>query len=114
MDQVGGLGDVVTGLGRACLQRGHAVRVILPFYECLNEASVQDLTKQLDFNCPKVGLLSLDQLCASHLADLADLACNHVPDRGCKAKMGNSGQYLTEPGLQRCCSRPAVPRCNRL
>ena len=52
--QVGGLGDVVTGLGRACLQRGHAVSVILPFYECLPEAGIQDLTRQMDFNCPKV------------------------------------------------------------
>ena len=105
---------MVTGLGRACLQRGHAVRVILPFYECLPEAGIQDLTKQLDFNCPKVGPLSLDQLSASHLADLADLACKHVPDRGCKAKFGDSGHYLTEPDLQRCSSHPAVPRCNEL
>ena len=54
LTQVGGLGDVVTGLGRACLQRGHAVSVILPFYECLPEAGVQDLTRHMDFNCPKV------------------------------------------------------------
>ncbi|KIY93888.1 starch synthase [Monoraphidium neglectum] len=33
--KVGGLGDVVTGLARACLARGHAVNVLLPFYECL-------------------------------------------------------------------------------
>ena len=28
--QVGGLGDVVTGLARACLARGHNVEVMLP------------------------------------------------------------------------------------
>ena len=33
--QVGGLGDVVTGLARVCLARGHAVTVLLPYYECL-------------------------------------------------------------------------------
>ena len=31
--QVGGLGDVVTGLARSCLARGHQVSVIMPFYE---------------------------------------------------------------------------------
>uniref|UniRef100_A0A803LZ43 starch synthase n=1 Tax=Chenopodium quinoa TaxID=63459 RepID=A0A803LZ43_CHEQI len=33
--KVGGLGDVVTGLARACLSRGHTVDIMLPFYECL-------------------------------------------------------------------------------
>ncbi|KAF3970148.1 hypothetical protein CMV_006129 [Castanea mollissima] len=31
--KVGGLGDVVTGLARACLSRGHTVDIMLPFYE---------------------------------------------------------------------------------
>jgi starch synthase len=35
--KVGGLGDVVTGLARACLARGHRVQVALPFYEFLKE-----------------------------------------------------------------------------
>ena len=35
LKQVGGLGDVVTGLARVCLARGHDVCVLLPFYECL-------------------------------------------------------------------------------
>lgn len=52
--QVGGLGDVVTGLGRACLQRGHTVEVCLPFYECLPEARVEDLRHERDFDVPKV------------------------------------------------------------
>lgn len=39
--QVGGLGDVVTGLARACLERGHHVQVIMPFYECLDQKQVR-------------------------------------------------------------------------
>jgi starch synthase len=35
--KVGGLGDVVTGLARACAARGHNVRVMLPFYQFLEE-----------------------------------------------------------------------------
>lgn len=38
--QVGGLGDVVTGLARACLARGHRVEVLLPFYECIDTSQV--------------------------------------------------------------------------
>ncbi|XP_073043399.1 uncharacterized protein [Primulina eburnea] len=41
--KVGGLGDVVTGLSRACLTRGHKVDVFLPFYECINEKQIKDL-----------------------------------------------------------------------
>eukprot|EP00884_Botryococcus_braunii_P005626 jgi/Botrbrau1/15064/Bobra.118_2s0012.1 len=51
--KVGGLGDVVTGLARACLAKGHVVEVVLPFYECLPEDQVQDLQHELDFDCPK-------------------------------------------------------------
>lgn len=42
--KVGGLGDVVTGLARACLCRGHRVEVMLPFYECLQKEQINDLT----------------------------------------------------------------------
>ncbi|XP_073132550.1 probable starch synthase 4, chloroplastic/amyloplastic isoform X5 [Henckelia pumila] len=42
--KVGGLGDVVTGLARACLTRGHKVDVFLPFYECINKQQINDLT----------------------------------------------------------------------
>ncbi|KAH9603359.1 hypothetical protein KSS87_006926 [Heliosperma pusillum] len=42
--KVGGLGDVVTGLARACLSRGHSVKVMLPFYECLPKQQLIDLT----------------------------------------------------------------------
>ncbi|XP_073290435.1 uncharacterized protein [Primulina huaijiensis] len=41
--KVGGLGDVVTGLARACLTRGHKVDVFLPFYECINKQQIKDL-----------------------------------------------------------------------
>ncbi|KAF3438192.1 hypothetical protein FNV43_RR20950 [Rhamnella rubrinervis] len=41
--KVGGLGDVVTGLARACLSRGHRVGV-MPFYECILKEQINDLT----------------------------------------------------------------------
>ncbi|KAH7572491.1 hypothetical protein JRO89_XS04G0264000 [Xanthoceras sorbifolium] len=41
--KVGGLGDVVTGLARACLSRGHAVDIMLPFYECIQKQQINDL-----------------------------------------------------------------------
>lgn len=51
--QVGGLGDVVTGLSRACIARGHAVEVILPYYQCIPDDAVEDLRHYMDFECPK-------------------------------------------------------------
>ncbi|BDA42114.1 Glycogen synthase 1 [Coccomyxa sp. Obi] len=51
--KVGGLGDVVTGLARACLARGHNVEVMLPFYESLPEDEIEDLHHERDFDCPK-------------------------------------------------------------
>lgn len=41
--KVGGLGDVVTGLARACLSRGHKVFIMLPFYECIQHQQIDDL-----------------------------------------------------------------------
>lgn len=51
--KVGGLGDVITGLSKACLQRGHHVRVVLPFYECLRDEDIEGLQHERDFDCPK-------------------------------------------------------------
>ncbi|XP_031374859.1 uncharacterized protein LOC116189363 isoform X2 [Punica granatum] len=42
--KVGGLGDVVTGLARACLSRGHTVDIMLPFYECIQKEQISELT----------------------------------------------------------------------
>ncbi|KAK3008774.1 hypothetical protein RJ639_015224, partial [Escallonia herrerae] len=41
--KVGGLGDVVTGLARTCLLRGHKVDIMLPFYECIQKQHISDL-----------------------------------------------------------------------
>jgi starch synthase len=38
--QVGGLGDVVTSLGRAVQEEGHKVEIILPKYDCMNYEQV--------------------------------------------------------------------------
>lgn len=51
--KVGGLGDVVTGLARACLTRGHKVEIMLPFYESLPRDAIEDLRHVQDFDCPK-------------------------------------------------------------
>ncbi|KAK2646172.1 hypothetical protein Ddye_021367 [Dipteronia dyeriana] len=48
--KVGGLGDVVTGLARACLSRGHAVDVMLPFYECIEKQQINDLALITEYN----------------------------------------------------------------
>lgn len=48
--KVGGLGDVVTGLARACLSRGHKVDVMLPFYECIQRQYIDDLALVHTYN----------------------------------------------------------------
>ncbi|GMJ14192.1 ARABIDOPSIS THALIANA STARCH SYNTHASE 4, starch synthase 4, STARCH SYNTHASE 4 [Hibiscus trionum] len=45
--KVGGLGDVVTGLGKALQKRGHLVEIVLPKYDCMQYDHVRDL-KALD------------------------------------------------------------------
>lgn len=50
--KVGGLGDVVTGLGLASLRRGHTVDAILPFYECIDTSQVDDLHLERTFDSP--------------------------------------------------------------
>jgi starch synthase len=39
---VGGLGDVVTGLGRSLQKKGHRVEIIIPKYETLDLSSVKN------------------------------------------------------------------------
>ncbi|KAK9741574.1 hypothetical protein RND81_03G114200 [Saponaria officinalis] len=48
--KVGGLGDVVTGLARACLSRGHTINVMLPFYECLPKQQLTELSLICTYN----------------------------------------------------------------
>ncbi|CAO2817857.1 unnamed protein product [Amaranthus hypochondriacus] len=48
--KVGGLGDVVTGLARACLSRDHTVDVMLPFYECLPKQQINKLNLICTYN----------------------------------------------------------------
>ncbi|KAL3520165.1 hypothetical protein ACH5RR_018314 [Cinchona calisaya] len=45
--KVGGLGDVVTGLGKALQKRGHLVEIVLPKYDCMQYELIRDL-KALD------------------------------------------------------------------
>lgn len=51
--KVGGLGDVVTGLAKACEVRGHRAEVVLPYYECIKEDQVEDIHHVMDFDVPK-------------------------------------------------------------
>ncbi|CAK7350256.1 unnamed protein product [Dovyalis caffra] len=41
--KVGGLGDVVTGLGKALQKRGHLVEIVLPKYDCMQYDRVHNL-----------------------------------------------------------------------
>ncbi|KAL6751578.1 soluble starch synthase [Haematococcus lacustris] len=51
--KVGGLGDVVSGLSKACIARGHAVSVIMPFYESLDQKQIEGLKHEMDIDVPK-------------------------------------------------------------
>ena len=48
--KVGGLGDVVTGLGRAVQEEGHEVVVYLPKYDCIDYSVVKNLQKAKSFH----------------------------------------------------------------
>jgi starch synthase len=62
--KVGGLADVVTGLSRECLARGHNVEVLLPFYEALDAgAHCEGLTPELEYDVP-TGRMQDGQLAA--------------------------------------------------
>ncbi|GAV83308.1 Glyco_transf_5 domain-containing protein [Cephalotus follicularis] len=41
--KVGGLGDVVAGLGKALQKRGHLVEIVLPKYDCMQYDRIRDL-----------------------------------------------------------------------
>ncbi|KAL1147263.1 hypothetical protein V6Z11_A10G042900 [Gossypium hirsutum] len=41
--KVGGLGDVVTGLGKTLQKKGHLVEIILPKYDCMQYDGIHDL-----------------------------------------------------------------------
>ncbi|KAL6784007.1 SSS3B [Auxenochlorella protothecoides x Auxenochlorella symbiontica] len=45
----GGLGDVVTALGRAVQEEGHEVEIVLPKYDCINYDLVEDLKLVKEF-----------------------------------------------------------------
>ena len=51
--KVGGLGDVVTGLSKECLAQGHSNEVILPYYECLPDSAIENLTFDRAYDVPK-------------------------------------------------------------
>lgn len=48
--KVGGLGDVVTGLGKALQKRGHLVEIVLPKYDCMEYERIRDL-RVFSFYC---------------------------------------------------------------
>jgi starch synthase len=47
--QVGGMGDVVTALGRAVQEEGHDVEVLVPKYDVINYNQVEDLVQDGSF-----------------------------------------------------------------
>jgi len=56
--QVGGMGDVVTALGRAVQEEGHKVEVILPKYDCIQYDEVR---QQVIISCCASGHLVLSK-----------------------------------------------------
>ncbi|GIL64573.1 hypothetical protein Vafri_18474 [Volvox africanus] len=48
--KVGGMGDVVTALGRAVQEQGHDLSVIVPKYDCINYKLVDSLVQENGFN----------------------------------------------------------------
>ena len=48
--KAGGLGDVVTALGRAVSDEGHDVEIVLPKYDCINYADVDGIQLIKEFN----------------------------------------------------------------
>ena len=48
--KAGGLGDVVTALGRAVMEEGHEVEVVLPKYDCIDYSAVKGLRLIREFN----------------------------------------------------------------
>lgn len=50
MLQVGGLGDVVTGLSKSLQKKGHLVEIVLPKYDCVQYDLIRDLRVWLLFD----------------------------------------------------------------
>ena len=87
---MGGLGDVVTGLARACLERGHDVEVLLPFYECLPTDQIEGLTHDMDFDCPK----------ARDRPFAVDAHCCHCPSTGSSEVVPRAYLLCTRPNSE--------------
>lgn len=49
MCQVGGLGDVVTGLGRALQKKHHRVEIIIPKYKTLDMSGIKNFKVRSSF-----------------------------------------------------------------
>lgn len=93
--QVGGLGDVVTGLSRACLMRGHHVVVVLPFYSSMPQDRIKDLTFDRDFHVPKVHPQVVIEI------TIFQVSRRHVAQSPCEYRLHGHGQL--EVGVY-CCT----------
>lgn len=54
--KVGGMGDVVTALGRAVKEEGHTVEVVVPKYDIINYNQVQELRQEGQFQYNNVNV----------------------------------------------------------
>ena len=85
--KVGGLGDVVTALGRAVQEEGHKVEVILPKYDCLQYEHIKVCVCVCVCVCARASACACVCMCASSYVSYC------IPSDSCTMRVmsGSSG-----------------------
>ena len=60
--KAGGLGDVVYGLSKCCMDAGHTISIILPYYDILDEKPLRNLKLAASFGAYEAYTATLDDL----------------------------------------------------
>jgi hypothetical protein len=92
------MGDVVTALARAVQEEGHAVRVIVPKYDCLNYAEARG-------PAPTFPAASLLRVAAARTVRLSECSSSGSATRRrgrrCLGRAGTGGQGACRPARVR-------------